>query len=231
VRAAAEALGLLRGFEGKDISFSIEYDATGSMLVQGQMTKVPRYRSSIRFDVPGMRVDYDLSDAPKPQRHIDVVAASFAWNEDVPGAGLANNDNYGTATPVPSMYTERLLQFWMHPWAAIKAALKSPAKVKVSTQDGHDVLTIPLAAPLQTVALTVTLDADHRPQRVEARLDGKVFEADYSDYQDFEPQNTCYLPGHIVQKRDGQVVSDLKVSGALSYNPYVIFPIPQSVKR
>src|SRR5438105_10551691 len=101
VQAAANGLGLLRGFAGVDISFSIEYDATGSMLVQGKMMKVPRYRSSIRFDVPGMRVDYDVGDGAQPQRHIDVVAGSWAWNEDVPGAGLANNENYGTATPAP----------------------------------------------------------------------------------------------------------------------------------
>src|SRR6202007_2834824 len=108
-------------------------------------------------------------------------------------------------------------QFWMHPWAAIKTAMKTPAKVDVSALDGHEVLTIPLRAPLENVALIVTLDAEHRPQRIEARLGGRVFEADYSNYQDFEPQNTCYLPGHIVQKRDGQVVSDLTVNAALTY--------------
>src|SRR4029453_7163516 len=132
----------------------------------------------------------------------------------------------GVATPAPDATAERLLQFWMHPWSAIKAAMSARQKVKVSTVAGRKVLTIPLAAPLENSPLTVTLDAKNLPERIEARLAGRALEANYSNYQDFEPMYSDYLPGHIVQKRDGQVVLDLTVTKAASYNPYVIFPIP-----
>lgn len=228
IQAAADALGLLRGFTATDITIAVQYDGNGSMAMQGKTVKVPRYRASFRFDVPGMRVDYDLGDGAQKQRRVEVVTGTLAWDEDRPGGGLVAD--YGTATPNQAAHAERLLQFWMTPMAAIKAARNAPDKVKVSTVGGKKVLTVPLPAPLESSPLTVTLDKDNRPERVEARLAGRTYEATYSNYQDFEPKSSSFLPGKIVQKRDGQVVLDLTVTGAMSANPYVIFPVPQRVK-
>ena len=226
IQAAADALGLLRGFTATDITIAVQYDATGAVAVQGKLVKVPRYRASYRFDVPGMRVDYDLGDAK--QRRVEVVTGTLAWDEDRPGGGLVAD--YGTATPAPGAQAERLLQFYLTPMAAVKAARVAPEKVKLSTVAGKRVLTVPLPAPLEGAPLTVTLDKDNRPEKVEARPAGRAYEATYANYQDFEPKSSSFLPGKITVKRDGQVVLDLTVTGALSANPYVIFPVPPSVK-
>jgi hypothetical protein len=235
IKAASAALGLARGLEGGDWLISAQYEGNGSMMVQGQTVKLPRYRASIRFDVKGMRVDYDLGEGAQTKRHVEVVTGNLAWDEDKPGGGLVAN--YGTATQAPGTQAERLLQIWMTPLGVIKAATK-PGKwmvleptpnTKLSEAGGREVLTFPLAAPLENVTMTVTLDAQHRPQHVEARMAGKVFEATYSDYKDWDLSDT-YQPAHIVNKRDGQTVLDLTVTKGWGYNPYVIFPIPQSVK-
>jgi hypothetical protein len=235
IKAASAALGLARGLEGGDWIISAQWEGSGTMMVQSRSVKMPRYREQVRFDVPGVRVDFDLEDGGQKQRRIEVATGAAAWNEDKPGAGLVAN--YGTVTPTPGTQAERLLQLWMTPLGAIKAAskhgkwevLEPTPNTKLTSVAGKDVLTFPLAAPLEGAMLTVTLDAQHRPQRVEAKMGGKVYENEYSSYKDQDLSDT-YQPFHIVHKRDGQVVMDLTVTKAWGYNPYVIFPIPSSVK-
>lgn len=48
-------LGLYRGFKGTDFIIASQFDASGTMLVDGRMVPVPRYRSQIRWDVGPLR--------------------------------------------------------------------------------------------------------------------------------------------------------------------------------
>src|SRR6187397_2934041 len=60
----------------------IEYWGTaGTMAVEGSPRTLTKFRVSINYAVPGMRVDF-MHDG---QRTIHVVADKYAWNEDTPG--------------------------------------------------------------------------------------------------------------------------------------------------
>lgn len=228
VHRAGYRLGLLRGLDEKDFIVASQYEATGTMLVAGRMVKVPRYHAQIRWDVPGMRVDYDLDDGAQKQRRTEAVAGQFAWNEDKPGAGLTPKS--GAATPAPDTYQERLLQLWVTPHGIAKAAAAAGDKAKLTMQaGGRPVLTFPLPSPLDGTTVTLTLDPNTlRPEKVEARRGSTVLETTYSGYKDFD-NSDVYYASHVVQKRDGRVVSALTITRGWGYNPYVIMPVPKNV--
>lgn len=223
---AADAIGLLRGLKEVDNYIAGMYEGVGTMVVNGQTVQVPRYHAEMRYDIPGMRIDYDLGEGAQQQRRGEVVAGKYAWNEDKPGAGLV--PGYGTATPAPDAYAERLLQMWMTHMGAVKAAMAAVQKAKVTTLGGRPAVSFPLPAPLQSTALTMTLDENKRPARIQARLGNRLYEAEYSNYKDFDLSDAPY-PARTVFKRDGQVVLDLILTNGWGYNPYVIFPIPKNV--
>ena len=225
---AAYRLGLMRGLDEKDFIIASQFDATGTMLVSGRMVKVPRYRAQIRWDTPGMRVDYDVEDGAQKQRRIEVVSGQFAWNEDKPGGGLTPKS--GTATPAPDTYQDRLLQLWLTPQGVAKAAVAAGDKTKVSMQGGsRPVLTFPLPSPVEGTTVTLTLDPSTlRPEKAEARRGAALVEVAYSGYKDFDNSDVFYA-SRVVQKRDGKVVLDLTLTNGWGYNPYVIVPVPKNV--
>lgn len=225
VHQVGYSLGLYRGFKETDFIIASQFDAAGTMQVGGRVVKIPRYRLQVRWDTPGMRVDYDVEDAK--QRRVEVVSGKYAWNEDKPGAGLTPTS--GAATPAPDAYTERLIQMWLTPHGVAKAAKLAGNKAKLNQAGGKSVLTFPLPAPLESTTLTVELDpANARPVKVETRTPAGALEASYSDYKDFDNSDVLY-PSRIVHRRGGQVVLDLTVSAGEGYNPYVIVPVPKSV--
>ena len=71
-------------------------------------------------------------------------------------------------------------------------------------------------------------------ERVEVRQGNVVTEFLYSNYGDLnEPLNKidAWYPAHIVEKRDGQTMLDLTIVETETGNPYVVMPVPPSVKR
>lgn len=221
-------LGLYRGLQETDYIIASQFDAAGTMQVGARTVKVPRYRAQIRWDAPGMRVDYDIEDDAKKERRVEVVSGRYAWNEDKPGAGLTPTS--GTPTPVPNAYAERVVQMWLTPHGVAKAAKAAGAKAKLTQERGRSTLSFPLPAPLESTTFTVELDpANARPMKVEVKMPSGMLEATYSDYKDFDNSDT-YYPSRIVQRRNGQVVLDLMVSAGKGYNPYVIVPVPKSVR-
>lgn len=223
---AGYSLGLFRGVKETDFIIASQYDAAGKMLVNGRMVEVPRYRAQIRWSIPGMRVDYDLGEGAQKQRKVEVFAGKFAWDEDRPGGGLTPTS--GTATPAPDTYRERLLQMWLTPQGAAKAA-NATKELTLTTVSGRPVLTFPLPAPLENIMMTLTLDGQRaRPAMAKVQLNGETIEAAFSEYKDFDKSDTVY-PGRVVQRRNGRIVLDLTLSNGWGYNPYVIFPVPKSV--
>jgi hypothetical protein len=249
---AADALGMLRGPQERDGIVTFEYRAKGSLTTQGRTCDVTEYRASVRypaadrregFPVPGMRVDFTCgaANAQKPERQVQVVAGDVAWNETEPGLN---------ATPMLQATHERLLQIWTLPQGVIKAARLAGAKAMFSTEGGKPVVTFPLPPPLQSGTVKATLDPEnflfhtmptgvrryfsHRIERVETRLNNIVTVTTYSDYGDWNAddyKSDALLPRRIVQERNGVKVLDLTLTVSQTYNPYVVMPVPEIVKR
>jgi hypothetical protein len=242
----ANALGVLRGVLEVDSVQSIEFWGSGTMTDEGREYKLTKFYGGLGYDFPGMRLEFDrASGAGAPQHEIQVVSGTYAGNEDKPGAGLVAG--YGTATSVPAAVNLRLLHMWMLPLGIYKAAVGAGANVKISMESGRTVLTFPLTEAGETGAaanvvvgalkgtpMKVTLDAQNRPARVEARYSGRVHEATYSDYADLNEKDNkadIFFPARIVQTIDGKPVLTLTVEKTNTYNPYVIIPVPESVRK
>lgn len=211
-----DSLGMLRGLQRNDSVNRIEYWGTqGSATMQGRSYPLEKFRVSINYSVPGMRVDLARSGG----REIRVVGGKFAWNENEPG---------GPATPVPAAVAERLLDLWMTPIGFAKAAAAS-GKTQVAQEGGLLTVTTEAAG----VMVKATLNSLYEPERVEARLGSSIVEYTYGDYGDWndEAKADVFLPRHIVQKRDGAVVLDLTLEHTNTNNPYVIMPVPANVSN
>ena len=205
------------------------------------------YHVALGYNPAAMRVEMTRSnpDGPiqgggglplaAPQHTIQTVRDTFAWNESVIGAGL--EPGRGVATPAMAAVDERLLQLWILPWGVLKACLAARDKAKVSAENGATVLTCPLGGRLSDVTLKATLDEKNFITKVEAHTDNPVLgdmvtEADYSDYADHgEILTDLKSPGHIVEKQGGFPVLDLQVKMADLNNPYLVFPVPDVVKK
>ena len=181
--------------------------------MQGRSYPLEKFRVSINYSVPGMRVDLARSGG----REVRVVAGKYAWNEDTPG---------GRATPMPAMVGERLLDLWMTPIGFAKAAAES-GKTRVAIE-GTSLTVTTEAAGATAKAI---LNALYEPERIEVRLGTSVIEYSYTEYGDWNDNAKAdvFLPKHIVQKRDGVVILDLTVEHTNTYNPYVIMPVPAGV--
>lgn len=235
----ADVLGMLRGAQEEDSILTLEYFGNGTMNAGGQPCTVTSYRGSLRFNVPGMRADFSCAGQP-PQRHIQVVAGTFAWDETQPGQG---------ARPVPGSVNERLLQIWTLPQGIVKAATAAGNSAKVTLEGGVVYVTFPLPAPLAGTAraaldttdvMVLTLDNGDTYQltnlidRLETRVGNVVTETTFSNYTDWNEadyKSDVLFPGRIVQKRDGATVLDLTITKTNTYNPYVIMPVPENVRK
>ena len=52
----------------------------------------------------------------------------------------------------------------------------------------------------------------------------------YADLNDSDYQADIFLPANVMQTIDGQTVLDLTIERTNTYNPYVIMPVPESVR-
>jgi hypothetical protein len=237
----ADALGMLRGQDEEDAVLTVHFWGSGTMIVNGQAYTVENYRGDVRFDVPGMRADYTLVGADgRKRRRIEVVAGGYAWDEADRGV---------KATPAPMAVTERLARLWALPHAVVKAAVKAGTAAKVTLENGVLYVTFPLPAPLAgtaRVALNTTdvtiLTMDNGKQyeltnlvdRVEMRVASLVTETTYSNYDDWNEadyKSDVQFPGRIVQRRNGVATLDLTVTKTNTYNPYVVMPVPENVRK
>src|SRR5262249_31773603 len=94
-----------------------------------------------------------------------------------------------------------------------------------------------LSGALAGITMKATLNAKNQVERVETRADSPVLgdtvmETTYSDYKDLgEITSDVIFPSHIVQKQGGFPVLDLTITKTDSNNPYVIFPVPDSIEK
>ena len=236
-----DALGMLRGTEERDSIITMDWRGAGTMTVGGQSCRLANYRGQVRYNVPALRTDFACaqSDGKPGSRNVQVVAGGLAWNETAPGVG---------ATPALDTVTDRLVQLWSLPHAVYKAAVLAGANAKTTLESGVVYLTYPLPAPLTgtarvalntTDADELTMDSGEKYQlsfwidRVEIRVGTVVTETTYTDYAELnEPdyRSEVMFPRHVVQKRGGVTLADLTIERTNTYNPYVVMPVPASVK-
>jgi hypothetical protein len=234
IDAAANALGMLRGVQMQDSLVTVRYSATGTIYevrpagTPWPASTIKTYTARVAFDVPGMRVDYERT-GPGPGlptvKATEVVGATYAWNENAAG----------DAQPMPAAVTERLLQIWILPHGALKAARAAGDRTLVTVEGGATALTFPVAG----TTMKVWINEKRLVDRVEARIKHPVLgdtelQATYSGYADLGDvsyKSDVFFPAHIVQKLGGVTVSDLTITNVNAYNPYVVFPIPENVER
>lgn len=235
-------MGMLRGLYEVDGVAALEIKkSAGTIRVAGQPCTLANYRASINYWLPGMRAQYTCT-TPDGQMHkaIEVVSGLSAWDEDVMGAELIPGK--GTATAKPAALDERLIRIWSGPQGAAKAAAAAGANLKVTMENGKTVVMYPIpgvAGAIARATLTNGTNDDvpcssNCAERVEVRHGNVVTEFLYSNYADYnEPLNTidAWYPGHVVEKRDGVTILDLTIVETETGNPYVVMPVPDSVRK
>jgi hypothetical protein len=240
-------LGLHRGVQDEDSVLTTEYWATGTMREVGPKTIGPPVQLKsvyvqFAYDFPGMRVDMTRANGA---RDIQVVSGTYAWNEiDKIGGGL--EPGWGSAVPAMETVTERLLRMWTSPMGVYKAAFAAQASAKTAVENGAVTLTFPftngkpgntanlVVGALAGTPVKVTLTARYQPARVEVRYNNRLYVTTYSEYGDLNEadyQADIFMPRRIVQTVDGENVLDLTIQKTNTYNPYVLMPVPDSVRK
>jgi len=243
IRAAADALGLVRDTRLVIGQVNIlEYVGSGTMAdveaaAPGRQIEVSRFSYAVALQIPASRLDFEAAGG----RTVRVVKKDRAWNEETPGINPSPSNN--------AAY--RAQAIWLMPHAAIHAAVFAAAKkcldgracevpLHIAKEDGKTVLTVSINGQ----SYKTTLDADHRPERVEATIASpggasRKVVATYSGYRNGQSlgqtaldkfHSGTYWPGRIVQEIDGAKVLDITITEGWS-NPYQIFPEPELLAK
>jgi len=210
---------------------TLEHQATGTIQVDGQPCRLTKYRMSNNYQTPGQRIQYSCA-RPNGQTFnaIEVVSGEYAWDEDVLGAEIVPGK--GKATPRPALLQERLIRLWASPQGAPKAATAGGDKTTVAHDAGKPIVTFPIPG-VPTAIAKATLNAQNQAERIEVRNGDVVMEFTYGKYDDYNNELNkieAFLPGTLVEKRNGTVVRDLTTTVTETGNLYVVMPVPPSVK-
>jgi hypothetical protein len=155
------------------------------------------------------------------------------------------------ATPADAAAArERLLRLWTLPQGLIKAARLAGNTAKFAMEGGKPTVTFPLPAPLQAATAKITLDPanflfhtmptgvrryfSHRIERVDVTLANAKHVITYSDYGDWNAsdyKSDALLPRRMVHERNGVRVADLTLTQTQTYNPYVVMPVPENIRK
>jgi len=236
----ANSMGMLRALQQEDSILTLEHWAKGTVTIGQQRVDVPEYRLSVNFAVPGMRVDFTrVGPNGQKQRQIEVVSGVAAWNETERGRN---------PTAAPDRVKERLVYLWTTPMGVVKAARTAGAKATVRMQGGAMVLSFPLPAPAADVTVNATVRKDASlvapsPAALKELVGtyitsvettgAVVSQTTYAEYGDWnwdDYKADIMLPRRIVRTL-GNTTLDLSTVNTNTYNPYVIMPVPESVRR
>jgi hypothetical protein len=225
-------MGMLRGPQETESVATLELKATGTIQVDGQPCRLTKYRISNNYQTTAERIQIACTRANgQAYQNIEVVSGQYAWDEDIVGAEIVPGK--GKATPKPALLRERLIRLWASPQGAPKAAAAAKENASVAWETGKPVVTYPIPGITGAVA-KATLNAQNQAQHIEVRDGNVVMEFDYAKYDDYNnPLNKieAFMPGTIVEKRNGVTVRDLTTTETETGNLYVIAPVPASVKK
>jgi hypothetical protein len=225
-------MGMLRGPQETESVATLELKATGTIQVDGQPCRLTKYRISNNYQTTAERIQIACTRANgQAYQNIEVVSGQYAWDEDIVGAEIVPGK--GKATPKPALVRERLIRLWASPQGAPKAAAAAKENASVAWDTGKPVVTYPIPGITGAVA-KATLNAQNQAQHIEVRDGNVLMEFDYAKYDDYNnPLNKieAFMPGTIVEKRNGVTVRDLTTTETETGNLYVIAPVPASVKK
>lgn len=250
-------MGMLRGQAEPELVATLEYQADGTIEVDGQSCTLNRYRISANYRIPGYRTQIECT-RPNGQTYanIETMSGEYAWDEDIPGAEIIPGE--GTATPRPGAHLERWIRLWASPHGAPKAAIAAAARVPpsesfaqnpavlldrqaeagvepittLSWEGDRAIVTFPIP-DVPGATATATLDADFLPASVVVNHAGDTTEFIYGDFQDWNnPLNRieALYAGTIVERFNGEVVRDLQTVETEIGQVYVVVPVPDSVR-
>jgi serine protease AprX len=220
----ANALGMSGDLAANDELTSIEYWGTGTVNVQGQPCTLTDYHASIKYQVPGMRVEFACVD-PRGQAHheIHVVAGKSAWNETESGTG---------STSATAALDQRLLELWTGPLALVKAAVAGGAQTHISGLGGRTVVTFPVPGVADAL-VKATLNARHQAEHVETRLgDGTLIQTTYANYAELNGSDFRFdtlFPHRIVQRQGEVTLVDLTVTRTSTSHVDLVLQGPAAV--
>ena len=259
-------MGMLRGIEEHELMVSLEYRAEGTIQVNGQACEITPfedaaregelgtsgYRISASFQQPGYRTQIECT-LPNGQTYsnIEVVSGEYAWNEDIPGAGLVAGE--GAATPTPDALDERLIRLWASPYGAPKAALagagiplrrvwRNPGglleegtstigETSVTWDGDTPVISFPIPG-VDGATAVARLDDRFMAESVVVTHGSDTYEFTYSDYDDHNnPLHLIevYMAGRMTESKNGEVLRDLTTIQTETGSVYVVVPVPASV--
>jgi len=235
LQAATQALG------ASELK-SIEYSGTGKWFQFGQAPsptlpwpafEVSSFTASVNYETPAARVQMVRSQvvepgrvrpAPVPQRPVQVVSGTYAWNMAPPPGAAA--DTSPAPQPQVEAVEERTMEIWATPHGFLKAAMANNATTQPAS-GGSDV--------------SFTVDGKHKYvgrineqnqlERVQTAIDNPVLgdtpvEITYSEYRDFDG---VMFPARIVRTQGGYPVLDIAVS-KVAANPAVEIAVPDTVR-
>ena len=226
---AADALGMVRGL-GEDvfdavnrIEFNIDGVAYAPSHGAWKEIKISSATMQISYHQAASRLILDALEADGTKVHaIEVVDGHYAWDETAPGVG---------GGPAMQTVATRARDIWLTPQGFIyQVEQAGPQHVKIGKHDGKTTLSVVIDGE----PVTATLDADHRPELIEARINDRelghtTLTIAYSGYKDFDYYG-IFFPSHVLAKLGGHVALDVNVSSFLTHT-YFLFPKPDSIAQ
>jgi hypothetical protein len=250
-------MGMLRGQAEPELVATLEYQAEGTVQIDGQACRLSKYRVSANYRIPGYRTQIESTRANgQTYANVETISGYYVWDEDMPGAEIIPGE--GKAAPRPAAREERLIRLWASPHGAPKAAIAAAADLPPSEsfaqnpatlldrqaaagvkpittlawQGDRAVLTFPIPGVTGATA-TATLGADFLPESVVVRHGRNTTEFVYGDFQDFNNplhRIEALYAGTLVERRNGEVVRELKSTLTEIGQVYVVVPVPDSVR-
>ena len=123
--------------------------------------------------------------------------------------GRRDRPGKGKATPKPALLRERLIRLWASPQGAPKGGRGGEGERERGVGHRQAGRHIPIPGITGAVA-KATLNAQNQAQHIEVRDGNVVMEFDYANYDDYNnPLNKieAFMPGTIVEKRNGVTVA------------------------
>jgi hypothetical protein len=226
---SADALGMVRGLGENvfDAVNRIEFNIQGVAYVPQhgawKEIQIPTATMQISYHQSASRLIIDRVDSQGAKSHaIEVVDGPYAWDEQSPGVG---------GVPAMKSALSRGRDIWLTPQGFIyQVEQAGPGKVKIGKRNGKTTLSLSIHGE----PVTATLDADHRPELIEARikdpeLGSTTLTIAYSDYKDFDYYG-IFFPSHVIAKLGGHPALDVKVTSFLTHT-YFLFPKPEGIAQ
>lgn len=250
-------MGMLRGQAEPELVATLEYQAEGTIHVDGRPCELSTYRISANYRIPGYRTQIECTHADgETYANIETMSGEHAWDEDIPGAEIIPGE--GTATPRPAALEERLIRLWASPHGAPKAAIAAAAgvplsesfaenpavllerqaeagvepKATLSWEGDRPIVTYPVPGVAGATA-TATLGEEFLPERVVVTHGADTTEFVYGDFKDWNNplhRIDALYAGTIVERFNGTVVRDLSTVVTEIGQVYVVVPVPDSVR-